>query len=54
MRLDSYSTRLTPADKEGRESKLSGGRVDLRSETDWRARKFLSERNMYLSASCGA
>jgi len=42
-------THLLKIYKEGRQSKLQGGRVDLRSETDWRARKFLSERNMYLT-----
>ena len=51
MRAVAQLVTLISTDKEGRQSKLQGGRVDLRSETDWRARKFLSERNMYLSAS---
>jgi len=35
--------------KEGQYAKEKGSRTDLRSETDWRSRKFLSERNMYLT-----
>jgi len=35
--------------KEGADAKEKGSRTDLRSETDWRSRKFLSERNMYLT-----
>jgi len=35
--------------QEGEAAKSKGNRTDLRSETDWRSRKFLSERNLYLT-----
>lgn len=34
---------------EGLAAKEKGVRGDLRAETDWRSRKFLSERNAYLT-----
>ncbi|KAK4048395.1 Endoplasmic reticulum transmembrane protein 3 [Microbotryomycetes sp. JL201] len=34
--------------REGQLSKETGARTDLRAETDYRSRKFLSERNFYL------
>ena len=39
--------------KEGQLSKQSGQTRDLRGENDFRARKFLSERNFYLTVSNG-
>jgi len=36
---------------EGMTAKEKGTRGDLRAETDWRSRKFLSERNFYLCGS---
>ncbi|KAK9894819.1 hypothetical protein P389DRAFT_196895 [Cystobasidium minutum MCA 4210] len=36
---------------EGMAAKERGTRGDLRAETDWRSRKFLSERNFYLTGS---
>jgi len=36
---------------EGMAAKEKGVRGDLRAETDWRSRKFLSERNFYLCGS---
>lgn len=40
---------MVKVQKEGRTAKQTGARADSRSETDWRSRKFLSERNMYLT-----
>ncbi|KEI42923.1 uncharacterized protein L969DRAFT_84808 [Mixia osmundae IAM 14324] len=36
---------------EGKEIRQSGMGQNLRGESDWRTRKFLSERNMYLTGS---
>ncbi|KAI7951040.1 hypothetical protein MJO29_009714 [Puccinia striiformis f. sp. tritici] len=45
-----FVTRMTKIHHEGEAAKEQGAGVgrDLRSETDWRSRKFLSERDMYM------
>merc|ERR1711990_198754 len=37
--------------REGQLARETGNRMEVRAETDWRSRKFLSERNMYLTGS---